>query len=245
MPPSPDLTSGQAFSTTAWSMVARAGEEESPVAAAALERLCLTYWRSIYAWLRRSGHAPADAEDLTQGFLVSLIQRHSFKTVDPSRGRFRTFLLSALTHYVCDQRDKARALKRGGGQILIPLDDAGRAESIYARQVACSNDTPDRHFDRHFAEALFARARQRLRDECAARGKLAHYEALGPEAAQGAHSGLQSRGEALGLTAQAARNVAHRLRQRYRELIEEEIRAIVVTDDEVAAERRQLVDALS
>ena len=76
MPPAPDLTAGQAFSTTAWSMVARAGQEESPAASAALERLCRTYWRPIYAWLRRSGHAPADAEDLTQGFLASLIQRH-------------------------------------------------------------------------------------------------------------------------------------------------------------------------
>ena len=242
--PSPDLTSAQSFSTTAWSMVARAGGEEAE-ATSALERLCRTYWRPIYAWLRRSGQAPADAEDLTQGFLLSLIQRHSLQTADPAKGRFRSFLLAALTNYVSDQRDKARAQKRGGGQELIPLDDADSAEAYYASQAASTEETPDRHFDRQFAEALFARARRRLRDECAARGKLAHYEALGPEAGQGAHSGLQSRGEALGLTAQAARNVAHRLRQRYRELIEEEIRGIVADEADAKDERQHLIAALT
>lgn len=245
LPPAPDITSAQAFSTTAWSMVARAGEEETPAATAALERLCRTYWHPIYAWLRRSGHTPADAEDLTQGFLASLIQRQSLQTADPAKGRFRSFLLAALTNFVSDQRDKARAQKRGGGQQLIPLDDADSAESFYARQVADTVESPDRLFDRQFAEALFARSRFRLREECAARGKLAHYEALGPEASQGVHSGLQSRGEALGLTAQASRNVAHRLRQRYRELIEEEIRAIVTSDQDVDGERRHLVQSLA
>ena len=144
-----------------------------------------------------------------------------------------------------DQRDKAHAQKRGGGRAVLSLDDAASAESCYASLAASTRDTPDRHFDRQFAEALFARARQRLRDECTARGKLPLYEALGPEAGSGVHSGLQSRGEALDLTAQAARNVAHRLRQRYRELIEEEIRSIVTSDDEVPEERRQLLTALS
>lgn len=245
MPPSHDLTSAQAFSTTAWSMVARAGEMETPGAAAALERLCHTYWRPIYAWLRRSGHAPADAEDLTQGFLASLIARQSLATADPAKGRFRSFLLSALTNFVHDQRDKARAQKRGGGRPVLSLDDADSAEASYASLAASADDTPDQHFDRQFAEALFSRARQRLRDECAARGKLALYEALGPEAPQGAHFGLENRGEALGLTAQAARNVAHRLRLRYRDLIEEEVRAIVTTDSEVVEERRHLIESLA
>ena len=226
-------------------MVARAGDEETPAAAAALEQLCRTYWRPIYAWLRRSGQAPADAEDLTQGFLASLIQRNSLQTANPAKGRFRSFLLAALTNFVSDQRDKARALKRGGGQNLIMLDDTESAESFYARQTASNEESPDRHFDRHFAEALFARARRRLRDECTGRGKLAHYEALGPEASQGVHSGLQSRGEALGLTAQAARNVAHRLRLRYRDFIEEEIRCIVARDEEVHEERGHLLQSLS
>ena len=226
-------------------MVARAGEMETPASAAALERLCRTYWRPIYAWLRRTGQSPEDAEDLTQGFLASLIARHSFQTADPAKGRFRSFLLAALTNYVNDQRDKACAEKRGGGQPVLSLDDADSAESFYATLAACSDETPDRHFDRQFAEALFARARLRLREECSARGKLAHYEALGPEASQGVHSGLQNRGESLGLTAQAARNVAHRLRLRYRDLIEEEVRAIVTTDSEVVEERRHLIESLA
>ena len=223
-------------------MVARAGAEETPAAAAALERLCRTYWRPIYAWLRRSGHAPADAEDLTQGFLASLIARQSLQTADPARGRFRSFLLGALTNFVHDQRDKARAQKRGGDLTFIPLEDAEALESVGMDHAA---ESPGSVFDRQFAEALFARARQRLRDECHARGKLALYEALGPEAPAGPHSGLEHRGEALGLTAQAARNVAHRLRLRYRDFIEAEIRDIVASAEEVTDERRQLIAALS
>jgi DNA-directed RNA polymerase specialized sigma24 family protein len=242
--PFPEHTSAQAFSTTAWSMVARAGEMESDAAAAALERLCRTYWRPIYAWLRRSGHAPADAEDLTQGFLLSLIQRRSLETADRARGRFRSFLLAALTHYVSDQRDKARAQKRGGGAVFITLDEES-LESACVRAAARDDETPERAFDRQFAEALFARARQRVREECAARGKLALYEALGPEAAQGAHSGLEARGEALGLTAQAARNVAHRLRQRYRECIEDELREITASAEDAREERQHLISSLN
>jgi DNA-directed RNA polymerase specialized sigma24 family protein len=226
-------------------MVARAGGEETPAAAAALERLCRTYWRPIYAWLRRRGEAPADAEDLTQGFLASFLARQSLPTADPAKGRFRSFLLASLANYVRDQRDNARAQKRGGGQPVLSLDDTRSAEAFYVSQCVSGDDTPDRHFDRQFAEALFARARQSLRDECASRGKLALYEALGPEAGGGVHSGLQSRGEALGLTAQAARSVAHRLRQRYRELIEAEINSITASAGEAEDERRHLIAALA
>ena len=242
--PAPNATSYQSFSTTAWTMISRAGEEDSPSAAAALERLCRTYWRPIYGWLRRRGESPADAEDLTQGFLASFIARESLPTADRAKGRFRSFLLGALTHYVNDQRDKARAQKRGGGRCMPSLDDTQSAEAYYASQCASSGDTPERDFDRQFAEALFARARERLREECIARGKLALYEVLGPECGYGVHSGLQARGGTLGLSAQASRNAAHRLRSRYRQLIEEEIAAITSSAAEAEAERQHLISAV-
>lgn len=225
-------------------MISRAGDEESPSAAAALERLCGIYWRPIYAWLRRRGESPADAEDLTQGFLASFIARQSLPAADPAKGRFRTYLLAALTHYVNDQRDKARAQKRGGGRYMPSLDDSGSAEAYYASQCATTGDTPEQDFDRQFAEALFARARERLREECKARGKLPLYLALGPESGYGVHSGLQARGGTLGLTAQASRNAALRLRSRYRQLIEEEIAAITSSSAEAEAERRHLISAV-
>ncbi len=118
------------FATTHWSVVLAAGSEDTPEALAALERLCRTYWYSLYAYVRRQGNSPDDAQDLTQGFFAQLLARHSLATVAPEKGRFRSFLLASVRHFVLVERERARALKRGGRTEVISLDGA-EAEARY------------------------------------------------------------------------------------------------------------------
>jgi len=122
---------GAWFTTTHWSVVLQAGESDSPQAAAALEQLCRTYWYPLYAYVRREGHSPTDAQDLTQEFFARLLARHSLAQVGSQKGKFRSFLLAALRHFLSDQRDRALAAKRGGGAEVLSLD-AEQAEAAIA-----------------------------------------------------------------------------------------------------------------
>jgi RNA polymerase sigma-70 factor (ECF subfamily) len=232
---------GAAFATTMWSVVLAAGDREKPGAQQALERLCRTYWRPIYAYLRRAGEMPADAEDLTQGFLASLLARDSFAAVGPERGRFRSFLLASLRHFISDQRDRANALKRGGGQRLISLE-AQTAEAFYARQ-ATTGETPERSFERDWAQSVLARAQVQLQSECKTAGKGALYDELGPDGERG-----RSQAEiaaAHGMSENAVRLAAFRLRQRYQELVRAEIRDTVSSEAELEEEIRHLLRVFS
>ena len=232
---------GAVFATTMWSVVLAAGDREQAGAQQALERLCRTYWRPIYAYLRRAGHAPADAEDLTQGFLASLLARDSFASVGPELGRFRSFLLASLRHFISDQRDRANALKRGGGQRVISLD-AETAETFYARQVT-NGETPERSFERDWAQSVFDRAQARLKLECETAGKGDLYDELGPGSERTrSHSEI---GVARGMSENAVRLAAFRLRQRYQELVRAEIRDTVNDEAELEEEIRYLLCVFS
>jgi RNA polymerase sigma-70 factor (ECF subfamily) len=140
------------FATTHWSTVLAAGDSASAESSAALERLCRTYWYPLYAFVRRKGHPPEDAKDLTQAFFERFIEKRFLKDVAMERGRFRTFLLTALTHFLANEWDRVKATKRGGGFELISLDSPTLEERY--RADTSSEESPERHFDRLWAEAV-------------------------------------------------------------------------------------------
>jgi RNA polymerase sigma-70 factor (ECF subfamily) len=151
------------FTTTHWSVVLAAAQRESPQAAEALETLCRTYWYPLYTYVRRQGSSPEDAQDSTQAFFARLIKKHYLGQVEPQKGRFRSFLLAALRHFLSDQRDQARTLKRGGGAPHISLD-AQDVEARYGLEPVGRMDA-EKIFERRWAMTLLGRALGRLRDE--------------------------------------------------------------------------------
>jgi RNA polymerase sigma-70 factor (ECF subfamily) len=234
---------GAIFATTLWSVVLAARDGGSANSSRALERLCSTYWQPIYAFLRRKGHAPADAEDLTQGFFISLLEHDSLASISPERGRFRSFLLASLRYFLSDQLDRANALKRGGGRTPLSLD-ADSPEAFYARQ-ATDGGTPENCFERSWADALLRRAQQRLREECVQAGKEALFDDLGPVRAGDRELSYADIAARHGFSENAARLAAFRLRQRYQELVSEEVRQTVATPQEMEEELRHLLRVLS
>src|SRR5713101_2250946 len=157
------------FATTHWSVVLAASQTESPQAEAALEKLCRTYWYPLYAYVRRQGHSPHDAQDLTQGFFARLLEKNWVGAADREKGKFRSFLLSLLNHYLTDERDRANAAKRGGGKVMISLDEQ-TAEKLFSGEPA-SCLSPEREFERRWATALLQQAMTRLREEFETTGK--------------------------------------------------------------------------
>ncbi len=232
------------FVTTHWSVVLSASGPDSPHAAEALEKLCQTYWYPIYACVRRQGFAPAEAEDLTQAFFARILQEHLVASADPTKGRFRSFLLTRLKHFLADEWDRVRAQKRGGGHRLIPLD-SGTAETRYQLEPADLR-SPDKLFEYRWAVTLLERVFERLRGEYEREGKpdlfnelkgcLAQVRAAVPYAEAGAR---------LGLSEGALRVAVHRLRQRYRKLLRAEIADTVSGPEEVEQELRYLFRVLA
>src|SRR4029453_9772950 len=161
------------FVTTRWTIVLTAGRTDTTQARAALEKLCQTYWYPLYAYVRRQGHSPEDAQDLTQEFFARLIAKNYLGDVDRSKGKFRSFLLASLKHFLANEWDKSRAQKRGGGQTIVSLD----AETRYRREPA-DVVSGGRIFERRRAVALLRGALKRLRDEYAADGKAKLFEQL-------------------------------------------------------------------
>jgi RNA polymerase sigma factor (sigma-70 family) len=149
------------FAETQWSVVAAAGDKASPRAAAALDALCETYWFPVYAYVRRRGHSAHDAQDLTQDFFGRIIEDNSLARVDRNKGKFRSYLLGALNHFLADEWDKSQTQKRGGGRIIRSLEEA---EEKYL-QVAGSDTTPERAFDRRWGAILIDKALKRLEEE--------------------------------------------------------------------------------
>jgi len=232
------------FVTTHWSVVLTAGRSDTTRARAALEQLCRSYWQPLYAYVRGAGHSREEAEDLTQEFFARLLAHNSVARADPARGRFRSFLLASLKHFLANEWDKARAQKRGGGSSLIPLE-FDTAETRCAQPVA-PGDTPDRAFDRQWALALLEVVLGRLRREYRDAGREDLFLGL-KETLSGGRAEIPYRdlGAQLGLSEGAAKVAAHRLRQRYRELLREEIANTVAGPEEVEEELRQLFAALS
>jgi len=238
------MMSARLFATTHWSLVLRAGHHSSPDGQDALEQLCRAYWYPLYAFLRRSGRNEADAQDLIQSFFASLIERDWVATADPAKGRFRSFLLVCLKRFVSVELQKAQALKRGGRQVVISLDDHDAAERYALENVAAL--APELVFDRRWAITLLERAWDLLRAECEATGKLPlfqHLKSVQTEDGQGrSHEQLAAD---LKLTEAALKSALFRLRGRYREILRGEVAQTVSDPRDVDDEIRHLLKVVS
>jgi len=231
------------FALTRWSVVLAAGRSESTHARDALEQLCRAYWQPIYAFVRREGHSPADAQDLTQEFFARLLEKHYLQSADRSKGRFRSFLLASLKHFLANEWDKATAQKRGGKLAPLSIDGAS-AEIAYAVEPV-EHLTPDKIFERRWALTLLKEVLAQLRNEYQREHKTELFDQL--------KSTLTGERRALGYAEIAARlrtsegavKVAvYRLRRRYRELLQAEIAQTVASPAEIEEEIRALFAAL-
>jgi DNA-directed RNA polymerase specialized sigma24 family protein len=216
-----------------------AGHPSSPDSTAALESLCRTYWYPVYAFVRRRGFTPHDAQDLTQEFFSRLLRRNTFADADSGKGRFRSFLLGALKHFLADEWDKARAEKRGGRCETFSLD-ALEPEARYALEPA-TDLSPEGIFDRRWAATLLEQALGRLREEFTTAGKARQFDLLKPflpsDAGPGGYDSITVQLETSANTIAVA---VHRLRQRYRELVRAEIAHTVAGPDGIEEELRGL-----
>ena len=167
---------GAAFATTHWSVVLAAGQEDTPLSAAALEQLCRTYWYPLYAFVRRQGHSAPDSEDLLLGFFARFLEKHYLDSVDQAKGRFRSFMLAALKHYLANEWDKAHAVRRGGRVEFLSLESEA-AESRYWEEPA-SELTPEKLYEQRWACALLERVMERLQRDFDASGKRPHFDTL-------------------------------------------------------------------
>jgi RNA polymerase sigma-70 factor (ECF subfamily) len=231
------------FATTRWSVVHAAGDSKSPEAGQALEQLCRAYWYPLYAYVRRKGHAAEDAQDLTQEFFARLLARNYLRVADRNRGRFRSFLLGSLEHFLAREWTKARAQKRGGGRAVLSLDEMG-AESRYLLESA-HDLTAERIFERRWATTILDQAMARLREECLATRKsdlLDRVEGqLSGEKGETSYAGVAA---ALGMSEGAVKVAVHRLRQRFGELVRAEIAQTVTTPEDADDELRYLFAVL-
>jgi RNA polymerase sigma-70 factor (ECF subfamily) len=234
------LRQPSAFVTTHWSVVLAAAVTNSPGADSALEDLCQTYWPPLYAYVRRRGYSTTDAQDLTQEFFARLLRRNAVADVSPQKGRFRSFLLASMNHFLADEWDKSRAAKRGGGNLILTgLEEADR--------VACcvENSNPETVFEQRWAIALLEGVYRQLEKEYEARGKAGLFDILRGTlaAASGSISGAEMARQ-LQMNEGAVKVAVHRLRKRYREVLRAKIAETVSTAAEVDEELRYLFQTL-
>jgi RNA polymerase sigma-70 factor (ECF subfamily) len=230
------------FATTHWSLVLAARDRAEPGAADALASLCALYWYPLYAYVRRRGHDADAAHDLTQEFFARLLEKDFLAAVDRGKGKFRSFLLAACNHFLANEHDRARARKRGGGRPLLSLD-AADAEGRYRAEPA-GGLTPEKLFERRWALALLQQVMARLRAEFEARDKGRLFDHLRGFLVGEKGPGYRQTANELGMTEGAVKVAVHRLRQRYRELLHEEIGRTVTGPEQVEEEVRDLFRAL-
>jgi RNA polymerase sigma-70 factor (ECF subfamily) len=232
-----------AFSTTHWSVVVAAAHSSAPGARDALEKLCATYWYPLYAYVRRRGYRPHDAEDLTQAFFEWLLQSDHLDVADPQRGRFRSFLLVRLKHFLSDEWKRSRAQKRGGGRTPISLD-AQSAEARYAIEPV-TELTAEQVFERRWALAMLEQTVARLREEYVTAGRTELFDELKhfPPGEKGDRPYAEA-ATRLGLTPSAVKSAIHRMRKRHRDLLREQIAHTVSTPGEVDEELRYLIKVM-
>jgi RNA polymerase sigma factor (sigma-70 family) len=242
-PPDTPTPLGGQFAPTHWTVVLTA-RGDNTVAREALEKLCRVYWPPIYAFVRRQGHSPHDAQDLTQEFFARLLEKNSLARVDRDKGRFRSFLLASVKHFLTNEWDKLRAEKRGGGKVIFSID-AAAAESSCCFEIA-DPKTAEKTFERQWAMALLEQTLVRLRTEYAREGKEKIFEQL-KGALTGDHISVSYAvvADRLKTTEGAVKVMVHRLRQRYRELMRSEIASTVATPAEIDEELQNLFAALS
>ncbi len=231
-----------AFTTTQWSVVLTA-QGTSPAAQEALEKLCRVYWRPLYGFVRRQGHAPEEAEDLTQGFFAQLLERRDLDVVRREKGRLRSYLLVSLKHFLANERHRAMAIKRGGGRSLIPLEELKSAER--AALEPADNLTADLVYERHWALRVLEQVLARLREERRATGDTVLFEQLEKLLADEPDRPSQAEIAAeLGMSENAVKQAIHRLRERYRQILREEIAQTVTAPGDVEDELRHLIAVL-
>ncbi len=235
---------GDWFVTTHWSVVLAAGRGATPGSQAALEQLCRTYWYPLYAYVRRRGNSPHDAQDFTQEFFARLLAGDSLAQVNAAKGKFRSFLLASMNHFLANQHERASALKRGGDRVFISLDEFAPEERYDLEPV--TGVTADQLFERRWARTVLDAALAQLRKEFAQSGKLEHFEHLKVflqnEAAAGDYERLAPE---LKLSPGAVAVAVHRLRLRYRELVRLEIANTVSCPSELEEEMRHLFTLLT
>ena len=238
----PNVGPSEAFKTTHWSVVLSAGHDSESVARQALEQLCQAYWFPLYAYVRRQGHQPDDAQDLTQEFFARFLERGSFARADRERGRFRTYLLTSLKRFLQEEWRRANRQKRGGGVTFVPL--AGEdAENRYAAEPK-DELSPDLLYDRRWAEALLERVLVRLRTDYESTGRAAVYAQLQQFLwGRQVEVSYDEMGRQLGLNEGAVKVAVHRLRQRFRDLLREEVAQTVETPEQIGEELRHLLGA--
>jgi RNA polymerase sigma-70 factor (ECF subfamily) len=236
---------GANFTPTHWSVVlAAAGQSDSTSSRDALEKLCRNYWVPIYAFVRRQGHSPHDSQDLTQEFFARLLEKNYLAEADRAKGRFRSFLLASLKHFLANERDKANAQKRGGGKVFISID-SDAVETAFGAELT-QEATADKIFERRWALALLDQVLRRLREEYARDGKEKQFGQLKQTLTEASRSVPYAEIAArLGISEGAVKVAVHRLRQRYRELLRAEISDTVAGADEIEDEIRSLFTALA
>jgi RNA polymerase sigma-70 factor (ECF subfamily) len=231
-----------AFATTHWSLVLTA-QGRSPAADEALEKLCRTYWWPLYGFVRRNGYSPEEAQDLTQAFFARLLQRRDLETVSQQKGRLRSYLLASVKNFLSKARDRELSIKRGEGRPLISLEDLlarERADREPAHKLSA-----DRIYERRWALTLLEQVLTRLRSEYEAAGKLPLFDRLKELLAR--ESGHPSQAEIateMRMTENAVKQAFHRLRHRYRQLLQEEIAHTVAVQDDVEDELRHFIAVL-
>jgi RNA polymerase sigma-70 factor (ECF subfamily) len=232
------------FPPTRWTLVSSATGKDSAESAAALEAICRAYWYPLYAYVRRCGHPPHDAQDLTQEFFCRLLEKRWLDAADREKGRLRIFLITVLRHFMSNEWRKASAQRRGGGQAPVPLDTS-IAESRYAADPAATL-AADQTFDRQWALTLLDLTLNRLEAEFAASGRRVYFEALKNclMAERGAID-YAAVAKQIGANEGAARVAVHRLRKRFREIYREEISQTLADGTDLDAELRHLAAALA
>jgi RNA polymerase sigma-70 factor (ECF subfamily) len=231
-----------AFSTTHWSVVLEA-QGHSPAAHEALEKLCRTYWRPVYSFVRRQGARPEEAEDLPQGFFALLLERRDFDAVRKEKGRLRSYLLMSLKHFLTNERSRAVAIKRGEGQRLIPLDQFREGGPVGFEPADTS--TADQIYERRWAWALMEQVMRRLGDEYQTAGNAVLFERLKTVLTDEADRPSQAQiARELAMTENAVNQAFHRLRERYRQLLRQEIAHTVMAPGDIEDELRHLIAVL-
>jgi len=232
------------FATTHWSVVRAAGHPASANYRQALETLCKTYWFPLYAYMRRHGCDRHDAEDYTQEFFARLLDKHALRVADPKQGRFRSFLLAALKHFLANERDRIRAKKRGGGRKTLSLD-FDNAEGKYALEPI-DRLSPDKVFERSWAMTVLQQVMAQLQAEMASTGKGKPFEHMkGYLTGDIACISYSEMAAKLDMTEGAVKVAVHRLRKRYRQLLREEIAQTVSSEEQIQQEIRDLLTALA
>ena len=241
--PEEDRKNRRGFSTTQWSLVLAAGDSQSPEFQDALATLCSTYWYPVYAYIRRWGSDADTAQDLAQGFFSHLLETKALKVATPERGRFRSFLLASVKNYLANERDRAQALKRGGGRTPIPLD-FNSAENLYRLQPA-HQQTPEKAFEKRWALALLEKTLARLREETGRSHNPERFERLSAFLTDDSSRGrYQQVATELGMSEGAVKVAVHRMRRRFGELLRAQVAQTVDDPGKIDEEIRYLFSAM-